>query len=98
MTCAHRSYPLGTILKVRNPKNDHEVIVKVTDRGPFQKRLTIDLSYIAAHTLDIICSGIAMVEITKLNGMPPKFPLIVPLPVPLKGIDIEKLIFMKPLF
>src|SRR5674476_384519 len=54
MTCAHRTYPFGTILKVRNPKNDREVIVTVTDRGPHQRRLMIDLSYIAAETLDII--------------------------------------------
>ena len=31
MTCAHLTYPLGTYLKVRNPKNDKEVIVKVND-------------------------------------------------------------------
>ncbi len=97
MTCAHRNYPLGTILKVRNPKNDREVIVKVTDRGPFQKRLDIDLSYLAAYTLDIVRSGISMVEITKLDGMPPKFPLLVPLPIPLRGINIERLISIKPL-
>jgi rare lipoprotein A len=70
MTCAHKTYPFGTILKVRNPKNNQEVIVTVTDRGPFQKRLVIDLSYSAAKKLDIIRLGIAKVEITKLDSMP----------------------------
>jgi len=70
LTCAHRSYSFGTILKVRNPKNGNEVIVKVTDRGPRQRRLMIDLSYSAAKQLDIIRYGIARVEITKLDSMP----------------------------
>ena len=64
MTCAHLTYPLGTYLKVRNPKNDKEVIVKVTDRGPHSKRLMIDLSWAAAKELDIIRSGIALVEVS----------------------------------
>ncbi len=63
MTCAHRTYPLGILLTVRNPHNGKEVIVKVTDRGPFSRRLMIDLSYRAAETLDIIRRGIARVEV-----------------------------------
>lgn len=88
LTCAHRSYPFGTILKVRNPKNDREVIVKVTDRGPYQRRLMIDLSYSAAKTLDIVRAGIARVEITILDAMPPKVPLLFLLPVPNSGLKI----------
>jgi len=76
LTCAHRTYPFGTILEVRNPKNDSVVIVKVTDRGPFQRRLMIDLSYCAAKTLDIIRYGIADVEISILDSIPLKrFPI-----------------------
>ncbi len=78
MTCAHKTYPFGTILKVRNPKNDKEVIVKVTDRGPFQKRLMIDLSYKAASELDIVRFGIAAVEITKLDFIPFLIPNLIP--------------------
>lgn len=70
MICAHRTFPFGTILKVRNPKNKKEVIVKVTDRGPHSKNLSIDLSYRAAKELGIIQQGIAMVEITKLDSVP----------------------------
>ncbi|MEI6751945.1 MAG: septal ring lytic transglycosylase RlpA family protein [Paludibacter sp.] len=72
LTCAHLTYPFGTILKVRNPKNDSVVIVRVTDRGPFHKRLTIDLSYRAAKMLDIVRYGIANVEITQLDSIPVK--------------------------
>ncbi len=81
MTCAHKTLPFGTILKVRNPKNDKEVIVIVTDRGPHQKRLMIDLSYSAAKQLDIIRQGIAQVEMTKLNAMPFVIPILYPLPI-----------------
>ncbi len=70
LTCAHLTYPFGTILKVRNPKNDKVVIVKVTDRGPHSRKLMIDLSYRAAQELDIVRAGIAQVEITKLDSMP----------------------------
>ncbi len=64
MTCAHLKFPLGTLLKVRNPINNKEVIVKVTDRGPFVKRFIIDLSRAAAKELDIITAGFCQVEIT----------------------------------
>lgn len=64
MTCAHKTYPFGTLLKVRNPHNQKEVIVKVTDRGPFNRRLMIDLSYRAAEEIEIIRRGVAPVEIS----------------------------------
>ena len=64
LTCAHLKFPFGTLLKVRNPKNDRTVIVRVTDRGPYSKRFVIDLSRAAAQELGIIRAGFAMVEIT----------------------------------
>ena len=64
LTCAHLKFPFGTLLKVRNPKNDRTVIVRVTDRGPYSKRFIIDLSCAAARELDIIRAGFSMVEIT----------------------------------
>jgi len=54
LTCAHRSLPFGTLLRVFNPNNNKEVIVRVTDRGPHRKGLLIDLSYSAAKKLDIV--------------------------------------------
>ena len=37
LTCAHRTYPFGTLLKVTNLNNGNTVVVRVTDRGPFAK-------------------------------------------------------------
>ncbi len=83
LTCAHKTYPFGTLLRVRNPENSKEVIVKVTDRGPHRRNRLIDLSWAAAKQLDIIRKGIAKVEIWEINSLPE--PLLL-LPVPLSTI------------
>ena len=63
MVCAHNRFPMHSLLKVVNPRNGKEVVVKVADRGPFSRRLIIDLSYAAAKELGIIRAGVAKVEI-----------------------------------
>lgn len=68
MTCAHRTYPFGTILKVHDLGSDREVYVKVTDRGPFVRGRVIDLSYAAARELNILGRGISKVEITQAGN------------------------------
>lgn len=67
LTCAHRTYPFGTMLRVKNPANGKEVVVRVTDRGPFIRGRIIDLSWRAAKELGIIAAGVAMVEIEKVT-------------------------------
>lgn len=70
LTCAHRTLPFGTLLHVRNPKNGKEVVVRVTDRGPFRRNTVIDLSKAAAKEIDMIRVGVAKVEITKVGFIP----------------------------
>jgi len=67
LTCAHRSYPFGTMLKVYNPANGRSVIVRVTDRGPYVRGRIIDLSWSAAKELGIIAQGVATVFVQKAN-------------------------------
>ena len=67
LTCAHRTYPFGTMLKVRNLSNGKEVIVKVTDRGPFSRGRIIDLSWRAAKELGMLAAGIQTVEVRPYN-------------------------------
>jgi len=43
-TAAHMKLPFGTIVRVTNEKNGKWVDVKVNDRGPFSKKLEIDLT------------------------------------------------------
>ena len=71
LTCAYRTYPFGTILKVTNLRNQLSVNVRVTDRGPFGRGRIIDLSYAAAKALGILSEGVAMVEVQKVErGIP----------------------------
>ena len=67
-TCAHRRYALGTWLRVVNPKNGKAVVVQVTDRGPYSRNFTIDLSRAAARHLEIIPLGHAPVEIIQVSS------------------------------
>ncbi len=62
LTCAHKTLAFGTFLKVTNPSNGKTVHVTVTDRGPFIKGRTIDLSFAAAKELGIIAQGVASVD------------------------------------
>lgn len=64
LTAAHRTLPMGTLITVTNPDNGKSVIVKVNDRGPFSKRLAIDLSESAAKQIGIYTKGIAKVNLT----------------------------------
>jgi rare lipoprotein A len=73
MTCAHRKYPFGTLLKVTNLSNGKEVVVRVTDRGPFGRGRIIDLSWGAAKQLDMLSKGVVMVEVVPVTSRPVPF-------------------------
>ena len=68
LTCAHRSYPFGTLLKVTNERNGKWVIVRVTDRGPHTRGRIIDLSHRAARKIGMIDQGIAVVKVERYNN------------------------------
>jgi rare lipoprotein A len=51
LTAAHRSLPFGTCLRVANPKTGRSVSVRVNDRGPFTKGVSLDLSHGAARAI-----------------------------------------------
>ncbi len=67
MTAAHRTMPLPSYARVRNPANGREVIVRVNDRGPFHDGRIIDLSYTAALKLGVL-SGVAVVQVQRLTN------------------------------
>ncbi|MDR3057385.1 MAG: septal ring lytic transglycosylase RlpA family protein [Prevotella sp.] len=64
LVCAHRTYPFGTLLRVRSMKDNREVIVRVIDRGPRAKKRIIDLSYAAAKELRMVNHGVIPVEVS----------------------------------
>ncbi|MGK6308185.1 septal ring lytic transglycosylase RlpA family protein [Variovorax sp. DT-64] len=67
MTAAHKTLPLPSYVRVRNPANGREVVVRVNDRGPFHDDRIIDLSYTAAYKLDLL-RGVAPVEIERITN------------------------------
>ncbi len=67
MTAAHKSLPLPTYVRVTHLGNGRSIIVRVNDRGPFVGERIIDLSYTAAHKLDMTRAGTAFVEVEALQ-------------------------------
>ena len=61
MTCAHRSLPFGTKLKVSH--GGRSVVVTVNDRGPFVHGRVLDLSTAAARALGIEGLGQVTAEV-----------------------------------
>lgn len=62
-TCAHKSLPFNTILKVTNLANGKSCEVRVNDRGPFVASREIDLSKAAAIKLGMVGSGTTKVKL-----------------------------------
>ncbi|HEX6361560.1 MAG TPA: septal ring lytic transglycosylase RlpA family protein, partial [Albitalea sp.] len=67
MTAAHPTLPIPSYVRVRNPANQREVLVRVNDRGPFHKGRIIDLSYTAALKLGLL-KGVGTVEVTRITS------------------------------
>ena len=63
MTAAHRTLPLGSIVRVTNLKTGHSALVRITDRGPFIPGRVLDLSLAAARKLDVYLPGVAEVKV-----------------------------------
>ncbi|MDR0229136.1 MAG: septal ring lytic transglycosylase RlpA family protein [Flavobacteriaceae bacterium] len=67
-TAAHKTLPFGTKIRVTNLKNKRSVVLTVTDRGPFTKGRTVDLSKRAFFDLtDNQGRGVLDVKIEKLT-------------------------------
>ncbi len=66
MTAAHKTMPIPSYARVRNPANGREVIVRINDRGPFAQGRVIDLSYTAALRLGLL-NGVAPVEVRRIT-------------------------------
>jgi rare lipoprotein A len=67
LTAAHRTYPMGTKLKLTNPDNNKSVVVRVNDRGPFVKGRAISVTRRSARELGIIKQGVGKVTIEQVQ-------------------------------
>jgi rare lipoprotein A (peptidoglycan hydrolase) len=61
LTAAHRTLPLGTIVRVTNMANGNQILVRINDRGPYVNGRIIDLSHAAARELEMVRDGITPV-------------------------------------
>jgi rare lipoprotein A len=68
MTAAHRTFPLGSIVRVTNVKTGSTALVRITDRGPFIPGRVVDLSLAAAQKLDVWKPGIAKVKVELMQS------------------------------
>jgi rare lipoprotein A len=73
-TCAHRTLPLNSLVRVTNLKNGRSVVVRVTDRGPVSPTFLIDMSPRAADELRMKQAGIVPVKVEQVveASLPPK--------------------------
>ncbi|MEO6817313.1 MAG: septal ring lytic transglycosylase RlpA family protein [Edaphobacter sp.] len=83
LTCAHRSLPLGSWIRVTNLRNHKSIFVRVNDRGPVPDDRIIDLSYAAARAVGI--HGLGKVKLEPVRGGDPKLAqeLLAQLQIPL---------------
>ena len=67
-TCAHRTLPFGSRVRVTNLKNNRSVVVVVNDRGPFTGGRVIDVSANAADSLGMRSAGVAPVKVEVVSS------------------------------
>ena len=63
VTAAHKTLPLGTVVRVTNLDNDKSIILRINDRGPYVDDRVLDCSYGAAKKLGFMKAGTANVKI-----------------------------------
>jgi len=68
LSAAHPTLPLGSRVRVTSLTTGESVDVRITDRGPFVKGRTLDLSYGAARRLRMLEQGTGRVRIEVLTS------------------------------
>lgn len=67
-TAAHKTLPMGTVVRVTNLENGRDVIVKINDRGPFIGDRIIDLSHAPAQSIDMVQKGVVKVKVEVVSS------------------------------
>ena len=66
-TAAHRTFPMGSKVRVTNLKNNKKKVVSINDRGPYVEGRVVDVSYKTALDLGFVEEGVAKVKIELLE-------------------------------
>ena len=72
LTCAHKTYKFGTVLKVTDLRTDSVIYVKVNDRLPMSSKFVVDLSYGCAKKLNFVRAGVIPVTLEISDTVPIK--------------------------
>ncbi len=75
LTAAHRTLPLGSMVRVVNLANGKHIRVRINDRGPYVNGRILDLSYAAAAQLGMVDRGISVIQIEVVGDHRPDFVL-----------------------
>lgn len=73
MTAAHRTIPLGSMVRVVNLINGKHVRVRINDRGPYAHGRILDLSYAAAAELEMVERGTSVIQLEVIGDHRPHF-------------------------
>ncbi len=68
---AHKTLPLGTLIRVSNPKNHRSINITINDRGPFVPGRDLDLTLGAGTLLGFKGSGLLYMEVLALGPATP---------------------------
>jgi rare lipoprotein A len=71
-TAAHRTLPLGAVVRVTSLINGKQIEVRINDRGPFVANRIIDLSRAAAEAIEMVGTGTTRVRLEVLSGSTPQ--------------------------
>jgi rare lipoprotein A (peptidoglycan hydrolase) len=66
-TAAHPSLPLGSLIRVTNPRTGQSQIARINDRGPYSGDRELDVSYMVASRVGLLEPGVADVRIELLE-------------------------------
>lgn len=64
---AHKTLPLGSMVKITNTKTKSSVVAIVEDRGPYKAGRIVDLNLPAAKKLGIVKTGLATVKVERIR-------------------------------
>ena len=73
MTAAHRTLPLGSMVRVVNLTNGKHVRVRINDRGPYVNGRILDLSHAAAAQLGMVEGGLSVIQLEVIGDRRPDF-------------------------
>jgi len=72
LTAAHRTLPLGSVVRVVNLENGKHLHVRITDRGPYVNSRILDLSRGAADRLGMMEGGLSVVRVQLVGERRPE--------------------------